>query len=84
MLDCVQRRGSQEDRTAEEMANGTAGAPNPCGRYFGLLETLDERLIRQGFAVLAATPGCRGEHRRLRRAAPHRQPSRRGQWTFET
>jgi hypothetical protein len=39
------------------MANGIAGASNPCGSYFGPPETLNERLIREGLAVRVETPG---------------------------
>jgi hypothetical protein len=37
----------RENRETEETANGKAGAPNPYGRYFDGLETLNEQLIRK-------------------------------------
>jgi hypothetical protein len=33
LLNCGRRARREENRTAEEMANGTAGSPNPYGRY---------------------------------------------------
>jgi hypothetical protein len=43
----VFRRGQlRENRKAEEMANGTAGTPNPYGRYLSRLNSLNEQPIR--------------------------------------